>query len=119
MKRRWIWIISALIMIAIVGAIVAIALNLRASKPAPIGPSNGSFESPLVSEPYVKVQPDADPNALGGWKISDWPLDHVGSYWQAPDGKQSIHLGQNASISQDVATTPDQRYELSLFVAGN
>ena len=80
---------------------------------------NGNFERPSVPEgsfnTYVQGQ------SFGGWTVGFGNVDHVGTYWDAGDGTQSVNLnGTTAgSVFQNVATKAGQRYELRFLMAAN
>jgi choice-of-anchor C domain-containing protein len=92
---------------------------------------NGSFEQPTVGGGFVTLPSGS--TGLTGWTILDGTvglapdsIDHIGSYWQAAEGNQSIDLDGGASdgndaaaISQDISTTPGQSYLLQFAMAGN
>lgn len=101
--------------------LIAACLGLSAIAPAHANlVTNGSFETPIVGgAPFVTL--NSGSGALPGWSILG-SIDHIGSYWQASDGNQSIDLnglGQLGTISQTLATTPGQLYELTFDMAGN
>jgi len=80
--------------------------------------SNGSFEDPLVSGGFNTINTGG---TMGAWTVTDASIDHIGNYWQAEDGNQSVDLSGNApgTIAQTVSTTAGQQYELSFWMAGN
>ncbi|MCC6715767.1 MAG: choice-of-anchor C family protein [Gammaproteobacteria bacterium] len=101
--------------------LVAACLGLSAMAPAHANlVLNGSFETPIVGgSPFVTL--NSGSLALPNWAILG-SIDHIGSYWQASDGNQSIDLngyGLVGTISQSFATTPGQLYELTFDMAGN
>jgi len=76
---------------------------------------NGSFESYSGSGFNSNIGA-----GLTGWTISGGGIDIVtNATWDAADGVTSITLGWNApaTISQTVATTSGQAYDLSFFMA--
>jgi choice-of-anchor C domain-containing protein len=80
---------------------------------------NGSFEFAAVGGSFTTL--DAGSGALTGWSIDSGSIDHIGSYWTAQDGLQSLDLAGNTNgvISQSFATTANQAYNVSFWVAGN
>lgn len=60
---------------------------------------------------------------LGGWRVEAGTVEAVGTFWQAAEGTVSIDLSgiydQAGTISQEVATVPGHRYQLSFSIAGN
>ncbi len=101
--------------------LVTACLGLSAIAPAHANlVLNGSFETPIVGgSPFVTL--NSGSLALPNWSILG-SIDHIGNYWQASDGNQSIDLngfGLVGTISQTLATTPGQLYELTFDMAGN
>ena len=80
--------------------------------------SNGSFEDPIVGGGFVTV---GSPGSMGAWSVDSGSIDHIGSYWQAADGNQSVDMSGNSDgkISQTVNTSAGLQYELSWWEAGN
>lgn len=93
--------------------------------------TNGSFEQPTVGGGFVTLP--AGSSSLTGWTISNGTvgvapdsIDHIGNYWQAADGNQSVDLdgspgdsNEAAAISQTLSLTPGQSYLLTFAMAGN
>jgi choice-of-anchor C domain-containing protein len=103
---------------------VAITLALSAVVAAALPASaqvnllaNGSFESPVIGGPFQQVPP----GTLTNWTVGGAGVDHIGSFWQASDGVQSVDLSAlgAGSISQTVATTVGSQYLLLFDMAGN
>ena len=80
---------------------------------------NGDFEQTKVFDPYVML--GAGSTALTGWTIGG-TVDHIGSYWQASHGRQSLDMsGAGAgSISQIVTgLVVGQFYQIMFDLSGN
>src|SRR4051812_17136949 len=73
--------------------------------------SDGSFESQNGGSSFVTI----GPGALGPWNIDSGNIDLIGGYWQAHAGTNSVDMNgvTQASISQLLATTPGQSYNLT------
>jgi choice-of-anchor C domain-containing protein len=81
---------------------------------------NGSFESVVVGGSFDTYLPGN--TSLTGWSIDAGSIDHIGNYWQASDGVQSVDLNglQPSTISQTITgLNTGSRYELSFDMAGN
>jgi hypothetical protein len=81
--------------------------------------NNGGFEQPQLGEGVGFAEcPDG---VLTGWVIGGAGIDHIRTYWDASEGKQSLDLSQlgTGSISQVIPTTADKSYTLSFDMAGN
>ncbi len=80
---------------------------------------NASFESPNVSASFTSY--NAGDTTLTGWIIGAAGVDHIGSYWVAQDGSQSIDLNglNSGTLSQSFATVIGQTYFLTFFYANN
>jgi choice-of-anchor C domain-containing protein len=83
--------------------------------------TNGSFEVPVVRSSTFDVYGVG--STFGAWTIASGSIDHISrNYWQASDGVQSVDVTGspgNATIYQDLVTTPQQTYQLSFDLSGN
>lgn len=79
---------------------------------------NGGFEQVSFTGVYRIWYPRD--SSLTGWRIDGAGIGHIGTYWQASEGKQSIELNQFASsgVSQHVPTQPGRQYRISFDLAG-
>jgi choice-of-anchor C domain-containing protein len=79
---------------------------------------NGSFESPVISGPFVAVPAGG---TLTNWIVGGDGIDIIRDYWQHSDGAQSIDLSnlEAGSISQTVSTSFGVTYNLIFDMAGN
>ena len=109
-----------------VAAMAAVSLGLAGKASADV--VNGSFEDPVVGGAFVTLP--AGSSALTDWDIAgsvnvSASIDHIGSYWAAVEGNQSIDLNgsgpdnQRGKISQVITTVVDQWYTISFALAGN
>jgi len=106
----------------ILGLIAGAALLLGAQSAYAVTITNGSFETPLVTGGPGYDTLGAGDLTLTGWTIGGAGIDHIGPYWQASDGDQSIDLNAlgAGSISQDLSgLTIGQEYTVSFDLAGN
>lgn len=98
--------------------------------------SNGSFESLNVVSGFTG---HSTGETFTNWTVQDAPrgamqdapssvvgvkydgVEHVGYYWQAEEGNQSVDLNRDfaGSIYQDLITNPNKDYLLSFALAGN
>jgi choice-of-anchor C domain-containing protein len=82
--------------------------------------SNGSFENGVYTG-----NGDFGTYGTGAPNITDWTItgsvDWILGYWQPSDGHMSIDLNGDAlgALSQSVATTIGQTYQLTFDLAGN
>jgi len=79
---------------------------------------NGSFEEGYEAGSYKNLKSGEN---FPGWKVTQETIDINGSYFMAPDGKQSIDLnGYNSgAIEQRFFTDPGKKYLVSFYLAGN
>ena len=79
---------------------------------------NGSFETPPAGGSFVSYGGGGN---IGGWTVGGSGVDHIGGFWQAADGTQSVDLnGANAgSVFQDLVTIPGGQYRIRFALAGN
>lgn len=80
--------------------------------------ANGSFEAPDAGTYYANYGFDMD---IEGWTVGSGDVDHLGTYWQATEGIQSLNLngGGSGSIRQGLVTETGQTYKLRFAYAGN
>lgn len=80
---------------------------------------NGSFED--GTDPGVFTTYPGGSSGLPGWSIFGAGIDHIGTYWQAADGKRSLDLSAlNAGgIQQDFNTSVGHQYLVKFDLAGN
>jgi choice-of-anchor C domain-containing protein len=105
--------------IGLVGAMAVVATFAAAPAQAGVNLlSNGSFETPVVDGGYTTIGAGG---TMGAWTVTSGSVDHIGSYWNAADGTQSVDMSgdQAGSISQTVNTSAGQEYQLSFWMAGN
>ena len=79
---------------------------------------NGSFEAPSAGGSFVGYGGGGN---IGGWTVGGSGVDHIGGFWQAADGVQSVDLnGSDAgSVFQDLVTIPGGEYSTRFALAGN
>ena len=80
---------------------------------------NGSFESPVICPtPYQLFTPGS--SGIPGWTVGGGGVAVVcNNYFSSEDGTQSVNLASGApgSVSQTVATTEGDTYNLSMELA--
>lgn len=105
---------------SITAAVVAVS-TLIAGAAGAATIQNGSFESQVVSGQFNTY--DTNYNALDGWDVTDGTVDHIGSYWQASDGSQSIDLVGNGGTGTIQTTVSGldvgKSYSIFFDLAGN
>jgi choice-of-anchor C domain-containing protein len=83
--------------------------------------TNGGFEDPIVGGNYSTYGPAAEgASSLTGWGIDGAGIDHIGSYWNAQSGNQSVDLNGSGigGIFQTITGLTDgQEYTVSFYVA--
>ena len=102
----------------ILGLVAGAALMLGAQSAYAVTITNGSFETPIVGGNYNTL--GAGDLSLTGWDIGGNSIDHIGSYWNAADGSQSVDLngGDLGNISQTISgLTNGQQYTVSFSIA--
>ncbi|PRY22691.1 putative secreted protein/choice-of-anchor C domain-containing protein [Aliiruegeria haliotis] len=100
--------------------VFGVILAMSVSAAHAITVQNGSFELGNAGSGFT-TRP-AGSSALPGWTIGGSSIDHIGGYWQAADGGQSLDLsGSNAgSVSQTLTGfVVNRSYRLSFALAGN
>ncbi|MBI2954817.1 MAG: DUF642 domain-containing protein, partial [Chloroflexi bacterium] len=95
---------------------------------------NGDFEVPPAETPRMGLPPEPFKEyqlgeIFGGWTVDRnalepgaiQPIVHVGTFWQAASGQQSVVLSRAGAgaIFQDVPTTPGQTYRLRFALSGS
>jgi choice-of-anchor C domain-containing protein len=77
---------------------------------------NSSFEAPSAGSSFVTRGGDG----LTGWNVTG-NIDHIGGFWVASEGIQSVDLNGSAagSVSQTIATIPGQHYRLRYALGEN
>jgi choice-of-anchor C domain-containing protein len=78
----------------------------------------GDFEAPPAGPTFVTY---AAPLTFGAWRVTSGSIDHIGLYWQAASGVQSVDLSGlvAGTIQQDIVTEPGARYVLRFALSGN
>jgi choice-of-anchor C domain-containing protein len=111
--------------VALLSTVLLTGLSVAAATPAQAttGPSNGSFETPVVTpNTFVNLGAGA---SIGAWTVSQGHVDLIGAgFWQAADGVQSVDLSGSSAplaggVSQSFTTVPLLKYRVSYQVAGN
>src|SRR5207247_2037419 len=70
----------------------------------PIPVVNGSFETPIVGGIYDTYNGPNNTTSLPGWTIQG-SIDHIGSYWQAADGSESLDMAGSPPSGTPLFTT--------------
>ncbi|MDQ7250174.1 choice-of-anchor C family protein [Dongia sedimenti] len=81
---------------------------------------DGSFEDPHVAGTFIALPGGSD--QLNGWVIGGAGVDHIGSYWQASEGGQSLDMSNldAGSISRELTgLTAGREYTVTFDMAGN
>lgn len=105
-----------------VGA-AAVLVGLSAGPALAAGPmvSNGGFETAPVTAQlgYEEVAPGG--NGIAPWRVTSGTVDHIGSYWQPGEGRQSLDLNGSSrgAIAQDISVVPGHTYSVSFLASGN
>jgi choice-of-anchor C domain-containing protein len=102
----------------ILGVLAGAALLLGAQSASALSITNGSFEDPSVAGGFGTL--NAGDPSLTGWTIGGNSIDHIGNYWNAQSGSQSVDLNGNntGSISQLISGLTDgQQYTVSFYAA--
>lgn len=82
--------------------------------------SNGGFEDPSVSTTFIPLPGGSD--QLNGWAIGGAGVDHIGNYWQASEGDQSLDMSNldAGSISRELTgLMVGREYTVYFDMAGN
>ena len=100
-------------------AFLAPAVLVSSSYAASIGIINGSFESPVVGPGFVLR--NAGSPLLTGWEITAGSIDHIGTYWEAAAGIQSVDLTGSSlgTIRQLISVPISGDVTISFAMAGN
>jgi choice-of-anchor C domain-containing protein len=97
-----------LLMAAVVGCGLAASVAQGASLLV-----NGGFEDPNLGNASFVTYGAGDPS-LTGWTITTGSIDHIGSYWQAAEGNQSLDMnGTNPSDPLNQAGTIEQSVHIA------
>lgn len=95
---------------------------MAAGLPAPVAVgqnlvSNPSFETPAAGASFVSRN---GAGAMGAWNVAGG-IDHIGGFWQAADGAQSVDLNSASAgtVSQTLATVPGRTYLLRYSLSEN
>src|SRR3954467_13498628 len=86
----------------------AFAANVVQGTPVPI--LNGSFENPIVGGSFDTYA--AGSGSLTDWTITTGSIDHIGSYWQAASGNQSLDMNGTGSPANAQTGTIEQTVHL-------
>ncbi len=83
--------------------------------------ANGGFEQPVVANTATFDTYPSGSSQLTGWSVTAGSIDHIGDYWNAAEGAQSIDLDGSAAgtIKQTIATVPGQAYRVSFQYSAN
>jgi choice-of-anchor C domain-containing protein len=107
---------------SILGAVIAMlaAIALPGATLAFSGVTNGSFEAGTYGGGAFQTLSSGATN-ITGWTVGGAGIDWINTYWTAEDGSKSLDMNAfNAgTISQDLATTANDTYVVSFYLAGN
>ena len=83
--------------------------------------TNGSFEDGANSPGAFWWTATPGSNQITGWTVVSGQVDHMGTYWQASDGNNSIDLNGliPGAITQTFATVPGATYLVRFDMSGN
>jgi choice-of-anchor C domain-containing protein len=105
----------------ILGILAGAALLVGAQSAYAVTITNGSFEAPIVGGNYSTYGPGAEGTTpLTGWGIDGAGIDHIGSYWNAQSGNQSVDLngpGIGGIFQTITGLNNGQEYTVSFYVA--
>jgi uncharacterized protein (TIGR03437 family) len=81
--------------------------------------TNGSFEQPATQSTFDYLPTGS--TRMPGWRVATGDVEHIGNYWRASEGVQSIDLNGvvPGSIVQTFATVAGTAYTVSFDLAGN
>ncbi|MFN2527090.1 MAG: choice-of-anchor C family protein [Candidatus Baltobacteraceae bacterium] len=102
----------------IVGAFVVLLARTAASQSTELL-VNGGFEN--GPDPGVSRALYAGSGEVTGWMVTA-PVDYIGTFWQASEGRRSIDLDGTpgpGTIAQTFRTTPGQNYRVAFDMAAN
>jgi|GEM_PF-1703677 len=102
----------------IVAAFVIVLARTAASQPAELL-VNGGFEN--GRDPGVSRALYAGSGNVVGWTVNA-PVDYIGTFWQASEGRRSIDLDGTpgpGAIAQTFRTAPAQNYRVAFDMAAN
>jgi len=79
---------------------------------------NGSFEAPNAGGSFTSRSGDFGPG--NGWGIGG-AIDHIGGFWAAASGSQSVDLNSASagSVSQSLSTVPGRVYRIRYAASEN
>jgi choice-of-anchor C domain-containing protein len=79
--------------------------------------SNPGFETPPAGESFVNR---SGPGAMGAWDVGG-NIDHIGGFWAAAEGAQSVDLNGSGpgSVQQSLTTIPGRRYRIRYALSEN
>jgi len=103
----------------ILGLLAGAALLLGAQSAYAVTITNGSFETPTVTDPFITLAPG---DTSMGWLVGGAGVDQIRNNWQASDGFQSLDMSALAegSVSQGLSgLTVGQQYTVTFDMAGN
>lgn len=97
---------------------LALCAGIAANAPAQNLLVNGDFETPDAGGGFANRYTDFGPG--GGWSIYG-NLDHIGGFWAAAKGKQSVDLNgsEPAGVSQSFPTTTGHVYMVRYALSEN
>jgi len=82
--------------------------------------TNGDFERPDAGSGFVVYKAG---QTFDGWTVESGSVDHIGRFWPAARGKQSVDLNgttnEAGTIYQNLPTVPGQSYVLRFAKGGN
>ncbi len=83
--------------------------------------SNGGFEDPAIQHTATFDTYGSQSSQLTGWDVTTGSIDHIGEYWHAAEGDQSVDLDGSAAgtITQTVPTVPNQAYRVAFQYSAN
>jgi choice-of-anchor C domain-containing protein len=100
-------------------ALIAPALFVTSSHAVTINIVNGSFEQQEIGAGIALY--GVGSTSLTGWEITAGTIDHVGNYWQAADGNQSVDLNGESlgTIRQSIYIPANGDVRVTFAMAGN
>jgi choice-of-anchor C domain-containing protein len=115
----------------VISALVA-TIALPAAALAGGSVSNGSFETGSFVDAgggfETLAAGTANASAITGWTVTSGTIDWISTYWTAEDGSMSLDMNGTptaavpstvGTITQTLATTVNNTYEVQFFLAGN
>jgi choice-of-anchor C domain-containing protein len=100
-------------------AVVLIALGQRAFAANLI--QDPGFETPIVVDTAIGYDRYSAGSTFGSWLVDSGNVDVTSTRWLPNSGNQSLDLDGAipGAVSQTIPTLPGQKYQLSLYLAGN